>query len=205
MPGQVEFFFDFVSSASYLAWTQRERFQREAGAGILWRPMLLGGVMKASGNTPPPRIPAKQAYLRRDFLRWARHYGVEMRHPSRHPVNTVTAMRGAVAYLDSPLFPAYLQTLFEGFWIHDRDIEDLSELQALVREAGIDPAEFRTLVQRQDIKDRLRANGDEAVQRGAFGAPTFFVNDEMFFGQDRMDFVIEALRAQPGHPSDGAA
>ncbi len=204
MPGQVEFFFDFVSSASYLAWTQHDRFRREAGAEILWRPMLLGGVMKASGNTPPPSIPAKQAYLRRDFLRWARHYGVEMHHPSRHPVNTVTVMRGAVAYLDSPVFPAYLKTVFEGFWIRDRDIEDPSVLDALVQEAGIDPGEFRTLVDRQDIKDRLRANSDEAVARGAFGAPTFFVDGEMYFGQDRMNFVIETLQAQPGRRPAGA-
>lgn len=196
MTRQVEFFFDFVSTASYLAWTQHARLHREANADIVWRPMLLGAVMKAAGNTPPPSIPAKGRYMRKDFARWARRYGVELNYPSRHPVNTVTAMRGAVAYLDSPAFPAYLKALFEGFWIHDQDLEDPDALARLVQQADIAPQEFREAVGRQDVKDRLRANTDEAVDRGAFGAPTFFVGDEMFFGQDRMDFVIEALQRE---------
>ncbi|MFV8836642.1 2-hydroxychromene-2-carboxylate isomerase [Aquisalimonas sp.] len=193
MTRQVEFFFDFVSTASYLAWTQLPRVTRDTGAEIVWRPMLLGAVIKAAGNTPPPAIPAKGKYLRRDFARWARRYGVELNFPSRHPVNTVTTMRGAVAYIDSPVFPAYLKSVFEGFWIHDQDIEDPEVIARLVEQAGIDPEEFHAAIERQDVKDRLRANTDEAVERGAFGAPTLFVGDEMFFGQDRLDFVIEAL------------
>lgn len=194
MTRQVEFFFDFVSTASYLAWTQLPRLTRETGAEILWRPMVLGAVMKSTGNQPPPSIPAKGRYMRKDFSRWARRYGVDLQYPSRHPVNTMAAMRGAVAYLDRPEFPAYVRAMFEGFWVHDRDLEDTEVLTELAREAGIGAEEFREAVDRQDVKDRLRANTDEAVERGVFGAPTFFVGDEMFFGQDRLDFVIEELQ-----------
>ncbi|WP_290652661.1 2-hydroxychromene-2-carboxylate isomerase [Aquisalimonas sp.] len=194
MTRQVECFFDFVSTASYLAWTQHARLTREANAEIVWRPMLLGAVMKASGNTPPPSVPAKRRYMREDFARWAHRYGVELNYPSRHPINTVTAMRGAVAYLDTPAFTPYLKAVFEGFWIHDQDLEDPEVLARLVEQAGISPQAFQEAVAREDVKDRLRANTDEAVARGAFGAPTFFVDDAMFFGQDRMDFVIEALQ-----------
>ena len=195
MSKQVEFFFDFVSTASYLGWTQLPRITQETGAEIIWRPMVLGALMKATGNTPPPSVPSKGRYMRKDFARCAKRYGVQLNYPSRHPVNTMTAMRGAVAYLDSPHFPAYVKTLFEGFWIEDQDLEDPETLARLVERAGIDPEEFQGAVQRQDVKDRLRANTDEAAERGAFGAPTFFVGDEMFFGQDRIDFVIEALNS----------
>lgn len=196
MTRQVEFFFDFVSTASYLAWTQLPGLVRQTDAEILYRPMVLGAVMKATGNTPPPSIPAKGKYMRKDFSRFAERYGVAFSYPSRHPVNTMTALRGAVAFLDRPEFPDYVKSVFEGFWVHDQDIEDPEVLIRLAGQAGIGPEEFREAVERQDVKDRLRANTDEAVERGAFGAPTFFVGDEMFFGQDRLEFVAEALQRQ---------
>ena len=196
MTRQVEFFFDFVSTASYLAWTQLPGLIRQTDAEILYRPMVLGAVMKATGNTPPPSIPAKGKYMRTDFSRFAERYGVAFRYPSRHPVNTMSALRGAVAFLDRPEFPDYVKSVFEGFWVHDQDIEDPEILAHLAAQAGIGAEEFQEAVGRQDVKDRLRANTDEAVERGAFGAPTFFVGDEMFFGQDRLDFVAEALQRQ---------
>ncbi len=196
MTRQAEFFFDFVSTASYLAWTQLPALIRDTEAEILYRPMVLGAVMKAQGNTPPPSVPAKGRYMRQDFARCAEHYGVPFRYPSRHPVNTMTALRGAVAFLDRPEFPEYVRAMFEGFWVHDQDLEDPEVLTRLAGEAGISADEFQEAVNRQDVKDRLRANTDEAVDRGVFGAPTFFVGDEMFFGQDRMHFVREALLRQ---------
>ena len=196
MSKTVEFFFDFGSPTSYLAWTQLPHIAVAAGAQIVWRPMLLGGVFKASGNQSPVSIPAKGRYMLQDLARFARRYEVPLAFNPHFPINTLQLMRGAVAYLDSEQFQPYAKAVFEALWVQQQNLGNPEVVAAVLSAAGLDAAEFERLVGDEAVKQRLKDNTEEAIRRGVFGAPTFFVGSEMFFGQDRLDFVAEAL-AQP--------
>ena len=198
MRRQVEFLFDFGSPTAYLAYTQLPKVAAERGAEILWWPILLGGVHKASGNTSPIAVPAKGRWMFDDINRWAKRYGVPFTMNPDFPINTVALMRGAVGVqMKMPDdFMAYVDAVFKATWVESRNLGDVAEVGAVLKEAGLDAGRIFALVGEQEIKDKLKANSDDAVDRGVFGAPTFFVGDEMFFGQDRLDFVAEALEAR---------
>jgi 2-hydroxychromene-2-carboxylate isomerase len=190
----VEFFFDFGSPASYLAWTQLPRIARDADAQIVWRPMLLGGVFKATGNQSPVMIPSKGSWMLKDLARFASRYGVPMAFNPHFPINTLTLMRGAAAYQNDERFEHYVQTIFEALWVQQKNLGKPEVVAEVLSAAGFDPTEFERLVNDDAAKERLKSTTEEAVKRGVFGAPTFFVGQEMHFGQDRLDFVAEALR-----------
>ena len=193
----VEYFFDVGSPTAYLAWTQLPRIAAETGATIAWRPMLLGGVFKATGNASPVTVPAKGRWMNDDIARWARRYGVKFAFNPHFPINTLTLMRGATGLLmRRPAdFPRYVDVVERAMWEAPKNLGDPAVLAATLTEAGFDAEEFIALVADPEVKGKLVATTEEAVARGVFGAPTFFVGDAMFFGQDRLDFVREALLA----------
>ncbi|MEN5302941.1 MULTISPECIES: 2-hydroxychromene-2-carboxylate isomerase [unclassified Pseudomonas] len=195
MSKTVEFYFDLGSPASYLAWTQLPALCARQGAALIYRPMLLGGVFQATGNASPAMIPAKGRYMTTDLGRYARRYGVPFGLPPGFPVNTLTLMRGAIGMqLRAPAqFEALLAVLFKGLWQHRRNLSDGPTLDETLRQAGFDPEAFHALAADGEVKAELKRVTEEAVARGVFGAPTCFVDGEMFFGQDRLDFVEEAL------------
>ncbi|MCG6541659.1 2-hydroxychromene-2-carboxylate isomerase [Pseudomonas sp. KSR10] len=195
MDKTVEFFFDLGSPAAYLAWTQLPALCERAGAELRYRPMLLGGVFQATGNSSPATVPAKGRYMTTDLLRHARRYDVPFDFNPHFPINTLALMRGAVGYqLQQPKdFPRYLDALFKALWVDQRNLGDERILATVLAEAGLEPEQFHALVTDEHVKNALKANTEEAVLRGVFGAPTFFVGSEMFFGQDRLGFVEEAL------------
>jgi 2-hydroxychromene-2-carboxylate isomerase len=196
MGKQVEFYFDFGSPYSYLAYKALPAIAAAHGAEIMWRPMLLGGVFKAAGNQSPVEIPAKGRWLRGDLERWARRYGVGFAHNPHFPINTLVLMRGAVGMqMRDGDFPKYLETIFRAMWQEPRNLGRPEELAAVLRQAGFDSDAFQALVNDPAVKEQLKHNTEEAVARGVFGAPTFFVGGDMFWGQDRLDFVAEALAA----------
>jgi len=194
-PKAIEFFFDFGSPTTYLAHTQLPRIAREAGAQLVYRPMLLGGVFKATGNTSPVTVPAKARWMGEDIGRWARRYGVRFTFNPHFPINTLTLMRGAAGFqMRQPeAFARYVDAVFDSMWVAPRNLGDAAVLAATLGEAGFDAQAFTALVNEPEVKARLVADTEEAVARGAFGAPTCFVGEQMFFGQDRLDFVREAL------------
>lgn len=193
----VEFFFDFGSPTTYLAHTQLPQLQRDIGADIVYRPMLLGGVFKATGNASPVTVPAKGRWMGADMARFARLYGVPFVFNPHFPINTLTLMRGAVGLqLRQPaLFAAYVDAVFNAMWVQPRNLGEPAEVAAVVAPLGITPEAFMALVSDADVKAALVAHTEEAVRRGVFGAPSFFVGDELHFGQDRLDFVRRALAA----------
>jgi 2-hydroxychromene-2-carboxylate isomerase len=194
MSRTIEFFFDFGSPTTYLAWTQLPRIAAECGATIEWRPMLLGGVFKATGNACPVTVPAKGRWMGQDIARWARHYGVPFAFNPHFPINTLTLMRGAVGVqLRRPQdFARYVEAVFRAMWVEPRNLGEPEVLAQTLAAAGFD-AGFTDIVADPEVKAALIANTEEAVRRGVFGAPTMFVGNEMFFGQDRLEFVREAL------------
>jgi 2-hydroxychromene-2-carboxylate isomerase len=194
MAKTVEFYFDIGSSYSYIAYKALPAIAAAHGAQIVWRPMLLGGVFKATGNHSPAEIPAKSKWLDQDLRRWAARYGAAFERNPHFPINTMTLMRGAVGMqMHGPDFPKYLETMFHAMWAEPHNLGDPQILAAVLRRAGFDDHAFQSLVSDPAVKEQLKKDTEEAVARGVFGAPTFFVGDEMFWGQDRLDFVAEAL------------
>jgi 2-hydroxychromene-2-carboxylate isomerase len=189
----VEFLFDFGSPTSYLAYKQLPKIAARHGARIQWTPILLGAVFKATGNTSPAMVPAKARYMNLDLARFAKRYGVVLNFNAHFPVNTLPLMRGAVAYQPTNHFDLYVNAMFDAMWAHPRNLNDQAEIAHVLNDIGIEPDDFLARIERPDVKERLKANTEGAVARGVFGAPTFFANGDMFFGQDRLDFVEEKL------------
>ncbi|THD59709.1 2-hydroxychromene-2-carboxylate isomerase [Phenylobacterium sp.] len=195
MAKTVEFLFDFGSPASYLAYKRLPELRSRTGARIDYVPMLLGGVFKATGNASPAAIPAKGRWMNADLRRWADRHGTEFHQNPFFPINTLHLMRGAAGLAEDTRFLSYCDAVFDAMWCEPKNLGDPAELAPVLRRAGLDAQDFKTLVEREDVKARLKAVTEQAVERGVFGAPTFFVGEEMFFGQDRMDFVEAALAA----------
>ena len=195
MKKNVEFYFDVGSPTAYLAWTQLPKICAQAGATLSCKPMLLGAVFQATGNVSPAAVPAKGHYMTADLGRFAARYGVPFVHNPFFPINTLVLMRAAVGVQrrTPQRFDAFLQAVFTAMWVEQRNLNDPAEVMATLGKAGFDPAAMQALVTEPAVKDALRANTDEAIARGVFGAPTMFVGDTLYFGQDRLDFVREAL------------
>ena len=196
MNKSIEFFFDFGSPTTYLAHTQLPRIAAECNARLVYRPMLLGGVFKATGNHSPVTVPAKGRWMVDDMARWARRYAVPFGFNPHFPVNTLTLMRGAAGLqMRQPeAFGRYVDAVFDAMWVAPRNLGDAAVLATTLGEAGFDAAAFTALVNDPEVKARLVANTEEAVARGVFGAPSCFVGEQLFFGQDRLDFVREELK-----------
>ncbi len=191
-----EFWFDFGSSASYLAWTQLPALEAETGAKAVFKPMLLGGVFQATGNQSPVSVPAKGKYIFEDFTRFARRYGVPFNRNPHFPINTLLLMRGAIALQmkGGARFMDYCRAMFDAIWVDALNMNDPATAAEALRKAGFDDQAMVALASEQATKDALKFATQTAVELGVFGAPTFFVGDQMFWGQDRLDFVKEALR-----------
>jgi 2-hydroxychromene-2-carboxylate isomerase len=195
MDKSVDFYFDFVSPAAYLAWTQLPALCAETGAALNYQPMLLGGVFQATGNRPPISVPLKGSYLFEDLGRFSRRYGVAFRLNPHFPVNTVTLMRVAsgLKMRADPRLDAYVTAMFQAIWVNARNMADPATVAEALATAGLNATELMALAAEPQVKDRLRADTEAAVARGVFGAPTMFVGENMYWGQDRLDFVREAL------------
>jgi len=196
MARTLEFYFDYGSPYSYLADTQVEAIAQRAGATLQRKPMLLGGVFKATGNASPMTVALKSKWSAFDMPLWARHYGVPFLRNPFFPVNTLALMRGAAAAQVDGLFERYHPAIYKAMWVDGRNLNDINEIAAVLAAAGLDATKFGKRIQDQDVKDRLKTTTDEAVARGVFGAPTCFVDNMMFFGNDRLPFVELALKGE---------
>jgi 2-hydroxychromene-2-carboxylate isomerase len=194
MTRKLEFFFDVVSPTAYLAWARLPALIERTGAQLVYRPMFLGGVMQATENRPPGTVAAKARWMYADLTRWAKRHDTPFAFNPNFPMLTLRSQRAACGLLDTPDFEPYLAAVFKAAWTQQKDIAKPDVLAEIVSAAGLDAARILALSDDPACKEKLKANTDEAVARGAFGAPTFFVGDEMHFGQDRLDFVEEALR-----------
>lgn len=192
MSKTIDFYFDFASPASFLGYTQIEAIAERTGAALVWKPMLLGGVFKATGNASPVLIPAKGRWMNDDIMRWAQRHGTSIIYPEGFPLNTLALMRGAVGYQlreGQECFRLYVDLIYRAIWQRQIDLRDAETLAGLLRDNGFDPDTFLLMVAEPEIKQALIAATEAAVERGVFGAPTFFVDGVMHFGQDRMDWV----------------
>ena len=196
MTKAVEFYFDVGSPASYLAWTQLPEIAQQARSEVEYRPFLLGGVFQATGNRSPMEVPAKGQYMQDDLQRYAQRYGVPFRHNPHFPINTLMLMRGALGLQmrEPDRMVPYVDAVFRAIWVDAKNMSDPAVVGAVLQQAGFAPEKLLALTADPAVKDQLKVVTQEAVARGVFGAPTFFVGDQMFWGQDRLEFVKEALQ-----------
>ncbi|WP_371355660.1 2-hydroxychromene-2-carboxylate isomerase [Pseudomonas chlororaphis] len=195
MSKTVEFFFDLGSPTSYLAYTQLPKICAQTGSQLIYQPMLLGGVFKVTGNASPISIPAKGRYMLQDLARYARRYEVPLAFNPHFPINTLLLMRAVTGMqLRHPQrFIAFIDCLFRALWVEKRNLNDQDTVAAVLSEGGFDPLEVLALTNDEEVKNALKDKTEQALQRGVFGAPSMFVDNQLFFGQDRLDFVLEAL------------
>lgn len=197
MTQRFDFYFDFGSLASYLAHTQLPRICAETGASVDMHPMLLGGVFQATGNASPMAVPAKGRYVYTDMKRFADGYGVPLVMNTHFPIITTTLMRAATAlqaHSDSD-FHRFMDAIYSAIWVQGLNMNEPAVVAQVLTAAGFDPASVLAMANEQATKDKLKAVTLGAVERGVFGAPTFFVGEHMFWGQDRIEQVIQALKA----------
>ena len=192
MSKTIDFYFDFASPASFLGYTQIEGIAERTGAALVWKPMLLGGVFKATGNASPVFIPAKGRWMTDDIMRWAERHGTHLSYPEGFPLNTLALMRGAVGYQmreGQERFRRYVDLIYRAIWQQQIDLREGETFAGLLRDHDFDPDAFLLMVAEPEIKQALIAATEAAVERGVFGAPTFFIDGVMHFGQDRLDWV----------------
>jgi len=195
---QVEFHFDFGSPNAYLAHKLILGIEQRSGAAFVYVPVLLGGVFKLTNNVAPlvqfKDVKNKLAYQRLEMQRFIDKHGLKQFQWNPHfPVNTVQIMRGAIAaQMDGKLMP-YVDAVFHHMWEAPKKMDDPAVIRAALEESGLDAARILARIQDQDVKDALLRNTEASVARGSFGAPTFFIGAEMYFGKDRLRDLEEAI------------
>ncbi|MCR9196101.1 MAG: 2-hydroxychromene-2-carboxylate isomerase [Hyphomonas sp.] len=200
MAKTLEFFFDYMSPTSFLGWAVVPGVIERTGAELKIKPIFLGGVMKATGNQPPGMVPAKGKYMQQDMARCCKRYGIEIHSNQHFPMMNTRPLTGATIRLGDDPEQQYklIDAGFKHVWGRtDGGVNtgDEAEFKAAFGSEGFDADALWALGNDPETKATLRANTEEAVERGAFGAPTFFVGDQMFFGHDRLDYAEEALLA----------
>jgi len=191
----VNFYFDYASPATYLAWTQIFKITNDAGASVKMIPMLLGGVFKETGNASPATVPAKGKWMNADLKMHAEEYNVEFNSSSFFPINSLNLMRGAIAAQKMDVFDKYTNAIFTGIWVKDLNLGDLEILKDYLEKSGIKADEIFNLCQDQEVKNQLISNTQDAVSKGIFGAPSFIIDDKLIFGQDRLNFVKKIINS----------
>jgi len=196
----LEFFYDVGSPWTYLAFRKIGDVAAEAGVEVTWRPILVGGVF----NAVNPGVYAARAnasslrwgHMSKDLADWARFYDLKITWPPKvFPVNSVAAMRGVVAAFEKGRGVEFSRAAFEAYWGDDRDLAQEDVLRDIASRAGLDPESLLARIATPEIKAKLRANTDELVARGGYGSPTIIVGgDDLYFGNDRLVLVREALR-----------
>jgi len=199
MAAKVEFMFDFGSPNAFLAYRVVPEIERRTGATFEYVPVLLGGIFKATGNQSPVQafagVKGKLEYQRVEIARFLRRHGIDdFKFNPFFPVNTLALMRMAVAAQQEGMLAPYMQAAFRHMWVEPKKMDDPEVIKAALAQSGLDPALLER-AQAPEVKAKLIANTEAAVARGVFGAPSFFVGDEMFFGKDKMRDVEEALAA----------
>lgn len=189
----VDFYYDYGSPTSYLAFKQLPALCRKYDAELNYKPVLLGGIFKLTGNASPMTVDAKGRYMMADMARFAQRQNVEMHFNPHFPINTLGLMRGAFVAIALNKLEAYNTAVFDAFWAAQKNMGSLDVVAAVLNEANLPADELMQRAQTEIVKTALKDATATAVERGLFGCPTMFVGNDMFFGQDRLDFMAQAL------------
>lgn len=194
----IEFYFDVGSPYSYVGFHRIQHIAAQHQAEIIWKPMLLGGVFKATGNSSPMAVPAKARYSMRDLKRWSDLWQIPVQMNPYFPINTLQLMRliTAVQLFQPEEFLNVLTGIFNAMFGQPRNLNDLNVLIQLMQELGLEVAQVKSWLEDEKVKSELKVITEEAIARGVFGAPSWFVDDELYWGVDHLHFVEHALSAK---------
>jgi 2-hydroxychromene-2-carboxylate isomerase len=198
---KVEFLFDFGSPNAYLSHLVIPEIEKRQSVKFDYVPVLLGGVFKLTGNRSPAEtnlgIKNKGEYQQLETARFVRQHGIKRYKPNPFfPVNTLMLMRGAVAAEKLGIFERYVDEVYRHMWADPKKLDDPAILRDALAESKLPVEKLFELVQTSEVKDALLAQTQRAVERGTFGSPTFFVDDEIYFGKDKLRDVEEAIAAK---------
>ena len=191
----IEFYFDLGSPYSYIGFHRIQKIAADRHANILWKPMLLGGVFKATGNSSPMIVPAKAQYAMKDLKRWSKLWQIPMQMNPYFPINTLQLMRlvTAVQIYQPEQFLRELTGVFHAMFGEPRTLNDLQEFKKMLIDLDLDVQQVQDWLEDEQVKQQLKSVTEEAVQRGVFGAPTWFSQNEMYWGIDHLHFLEHAL------------
>lgn len=189
----VEFWFEFASTYSYPAAMRIEALGAERSVPIIWRPFLLGPIFAAQGwgDSPFNLYPAKGRYMWRDLERVCAQHGLPLRRPSGFPRSGLAAARVAVQAADEPWLPAFVRAVYHANFAQDRDVADPTVVRGILDDLGLPGAALMQASASAVVKARLREQTETAAERGIFGAPSFLVGDELFWGNDRLEDALD--------------
>ena len=198
---KVEFLFDFGSPNAYLSHLVIPEIEKRTGAKFVYLPVLLGGVFKLTNNRSPAEafagVKNKPEYHRLETARFVRQHGItRYQHNPFFPVNTLMIMRGAMAAQQLGIFERYVDEVYRHMWAEPKKLDDPAVLRAALLESDLPADRLFELVQTAPVKEALMAETQRAIDRGTFGSPTFFVDDEIYFGKDKLRDVEEAIVAK---------
>jgi 2-hydroxychromene-2-carboxylate isomerase len=197
MAKNLEFLFDFGGPNSYLAHKSLPEICARTGAELVYVPILLGGLFKLTNNQAPmmryAETPAKRNYEMLEFDRFVKAHALPFKMNPRFPINSLYMMRGAVAAQQLGCFALYVDTVMAAMWKDSKDMGEAKIVRQVLDSAGLDSAALLALADDPDVKAELMANTEAAAKRGAFGVPTFFVGEELFWGKERLGQVEAAL------------
>lgn len=193
----IEFYFDLVSPYSYIGYHRILKIAEQYNAEVIWKPIFLMGVLKATGNRTPLEVPAKAHYSMMDLGRWAKLWNIPIKISPYFPMNTLYLMRllTAIQLFAPEKFEQALSILFDAMFQHPKNLIDLKIVVDALSHLELDEKQIHTWLDDEKVKSQLTYITDEAVERGVFGAPTWFVNNEMFWGVSHLCFVEYALQS----------
>ena len=185
-----DFYFDFVSPYSFLAHKEILKIEKKNSIKINYKPILLGGLHNLHGIKAPAFIPAKAKHMVRDCKLIAEKNKTKFKFNSYFPIRSLNLMRGVLVAEEDNFKAYYIDSIFDSIWQDGLDMNDESVLQKILKNLNINPKTFLLRSASSSIKDNLRKKTSEAYEKGIFGAPTFVVNNRIFWGQDRVEFAI---------------
>lgn len=194
MSKTLDFYFGFGSPYSYLAQTQLAGLAERSQCSINYHVLDVRKLFELTGNASPASVPLKRKYLGKDLQMWSRHYNVPFRVPSRFPINSRLAVAGAAIAQTKGKLPEWIETALQAYFVWDRDIADPQVLGELATKIELNADDVAAGVNDPAILKEIDAETEAAAKRGVFGVPTFFIGDDMYFGNDRLMFVEQALK-----------
>ena len=194
MTKHIEFYFDFSSPYAYIGYKEIKRFEKKNSLKIKYMPVFLGGLHNSAGITPAAFNKLKSKYMLEDTKLICEKKNISFNFNSYFPIKTVNFMRGVIIARDEDFEKIYIEKIFNAIWKDGLNMNDQIVINKVLKNIDLNPATFLTKAADQKIKDKLRKLTDDALKKGIFGAPTFFVNKKMFWGQDRLSYAIDEAK-----------
>ena len=190
MNNQIDFYFDFISPYAFLAHKRIRKIEKQMNIKINYKPILLGGLHNLSGITAPAFINSKAKYMIKDCKLWAEKYGISFRFNNYFPINTLNLMRCVLIAEKKKFSSVFINKIFDSIWKDGLNLNDSIIIEKLLKNLDLNPKAFLVEATEAKNKDELKKRTNDAIKKGIFGAPSFIINNKMFWGQDRLEFVL---------------